>query len=146
MASKETTPSHMSKNFDVCLTKTKPPRSILPPLQQANGCALMELINCHDCGGPISYTALRCPQCGSSEPTGPYRHNRKEARRLGLEQRNDRNLIIVMATLGPIGAFYGVETSSSSLGAVLLALCYGFVGVAIGAPLAFAINVTRIWR
>jgi hypothetical protein len=63
-----------------------------------------------------------------------------------LEERNDRNLIIIMTALGAIGAFYGVETSSSSLGALVLGLWYGFVGVAIGAPLAFAINITRNWR
>jgi hypothetical protein len=51
-----------------------------------------------------------------------------------------------MTSLGTIGAFYGVETSSSSLGALVLGLCYGFVGVAIGVPLAFAINITRNWR
>jgi hypothetical protein len=51
-----------------------------------------------------------------------------------------------MTALGAIGAFYGVETSTSSLGALMLGFCYGFVGVAIGAPLAFAINITRNWR
>ncbi len=51
-----------------------------------------------------------------------------------------------MTALGAIGAFYGVETSSSSLGATVLGFCYGFLGAAIGAPLAFAINVTCNWR
>jgi hypothetical protein len=60
-----------------------------------------------------------------------------------LEERNDRNLIVVMTALGAVGAFYGVETRSGSLGAVVLGLWYGFVGAAIGVPLAFAINVTR---
>jgi hypothetical protein len=106
----------------------------------------METISCHDCGWSVSFTAAACPRCGSTEPTGPYRHNSKEARRLRAEDRNDRNLIIVMTALGAIGAFYGVETSSSSLGALMLGLWYGFVGVAIGAPLAFAINITRNWR
>jgi hypothetical protein len=106
----------------------------------------METISCHDCGWHVSFTAAACPNCGSREPTGPYRHNRKEARRLRAEDRNDRNLIVVMTALGGIGAFYGVETSSSSLGALVLGFCYGFVGVVIGAPLAFAINITRNWR
>ena len=105
-----------------------------------------ELVCCHDCGRPISFSAAACPHCGSTEPAGPYRHNRKEARRLRIEERNDRNLIIIMFALGAIGAFYGVETSTSSLGALILGLSYGFVGVAIGAPLAFAINITRNWR
>jgi hypothetical protein len=51
-----------------------------------------------------------------------------------------------VAAVGVIGAFYGFETSSSSLGALGLGLCYGFIGVAIGAPLAFAIDITRNWR
>jgi hypothetical protein len=51
-----------------------------------------------------------------------------------------------MTSLGAIGAFYGVETSTSSLGAVMLGLCYGFVGAAIGMLLAFTINLTRNWR
>ena len=48
--------------------------------------------------------------------------------------------------LGAAGAFYGFETSTSSLGAVMFGLCYGFVGAAIGMLLAFAINLTRNWR
>jgi hypothetical protein len=105
----------------------------------------METISCHDCGWSVSFSATTCPSCGSREPSGPYRHNRKEARRLGIEDKNDKNLIVVMTALGGIGVFYGVEASSSSLGAMGLGLWYGFVGVAIGAPLAFAINITRNW-
>jgi hypothetical protein len=105
-----------------------------------------ELISCHDCHRPISFSAAACPNCGSREPTGPYRHNRKEARRLGAEDKNDRTLIMLTVGLGAVGAFYGVETSSSALGAYVTATIYGFLGAAIGAPLAFAINVTRNWR
>jgi hypothetical protein len=97
----------------------------------------MELISCHDCGNGVSFTALSCPHCGSREPSGPYIQSRKEARRLRAEDRNDRTLIMLMIALGALGAFYGVETSSSSLGALVLGCWYGFVGVAIGAPLAF---------
>jgi hypothetical protein len=106
----------------------------------------METINCHDCGWSVSFTAAACPNCGSREPSGSYRFSAREARRLGAEDRNDRNLIIVMTALGAIGAFYGVETSTSSLGALMLGFCYGFVGAAIGMLLAFAINLTRNWR
>jgi hypothetical protein len=106
----------------------------------------MELISCDDCGWSVSFSAA-CPNCGSREPSGPYRHNnRKEARRLRIEEKNDKNLIIVMTALGAVGAFYGFETSSNSLGALMLGFCYGFVGVVIGEPLAFAINITRNWR
>jgi hypothetical protein len=106
----------------------------------------MELINCHDCGWSVSFSAAACPRCGSKEPSGPYRHNRKEARRLRLEERNDRRLILMTVGLGAVGAFYGLETSSSVLGAFMAATVYGFVGAAIGGPLAFAINITRNWR
>jgi hypothetical protein len=76
----------------------------------------METITCHDCAQPVSFSAAACPNCGSREPTGPYRHNRKEARRLGAEDKNDRTLIMMTVGLGAVGAFYGVETSSSALG------------------------------
>jgi hypothetical protein len=106
----------------------------------------MELINCHDCGQSVSFTAPSCPHCGSIEPAGPYRFNRKEARRHRIEEKNDRTLIAITVVLGMIGAFYGVETSPSILGALVAGVCYGFLGTAIGAPLAFAINITRNWR
>jgi hypothetical protein len=67
----------------------------------------MELINCYDCGKPVSFSAAACPQCGSIEPSGPYRHNRREIRRHRIEERNDRTLIVFMVVLGAVGAFYG---------------------------------------
>jgi rRNA maturation protein Nop10 len=106
----------------------------------------MELINCHDCGQSVSFTAVNCPHCGSIEPAGPYRFSRKEARRYRIEEKNDRTLIATTVALGVIGAFYGAESSSSMLGALIAGLWYGFLGVAIGAPLAFTINITRNWR
>jgi uncharacterized membrane protein YeaQ/YmgE (transglycosylase-associated protein family) len=108
--------------------------------------ARTELINCHDCDRPVSFSAAACPNCGSREPTGPYRFSAREARRLGAEDKNDRTLILMTVGLGAVGAFYGVETSSSALGAYVAATVDGFLGAAIGAPLAFAINLTRNWR
>jgi uncharacterized membrane protein YeaQ/YmgE (transglycosylase-associated protein family) len=105
-----------------------------------------ELITCHDCGWSVSFTAAHCPRRGSREPSGPYRHNRKEARRLRAEDLNDRRLILMTVGLGAVGAFYGLETSTSAFGAFVTATIYGFLGAAIGAPLAFAINITRNWR
>jgi hypothetical protein len=102
----------------------------------------MELINCHHCGRSVSFTAASCPHCGSIEPAGPYRFNRKEARRYRIEDRNDRTLILITVGFGAVGAFYGVETSSSTHGALVAGLCYGFVGAAVGVPLAFAISIT----
>jgi hypothetical protein len=68
----------------------------------------IELINCHDCEKPISFSAAACPQCGSIEPRGPYRHSRREIRRHRIEERNDRTLIVFMVVLGAIGAFYAL--------------------------------------
>jgi hypothetical protein len=107
---------------------------------------VMELISCYDCGKGVSFSAANCPHCGSAEPAGPYRHNRKEARRHRIEDKNDRTLIATTVVLGMLGAFYGLETSSSILGALVAGVCYGFLGVVIGVPLAFAINITRNWR
>ena len=106
----------------------------------------METIICHDCEKPVSFSAAACPQCGSIEPRGPYRHNRREIRRHRIEERNDRTLIMFMAVLGAIGAFYGAKTGSSWMSKAVFTLLYGFVGVPAGVPIAFAINVTRHWR
>jgi hypothetical protein len=106
----------------------------------------MELIDCYDCGRPVSFTATACPNCGSREPAGPYQFNRRERRRHRIEERNDRNLVVTALVLGAIGIAYGVEASSSTLGAMMYALLYGFIGVSIGVLLAFAMNVLRFWR
>jgi hypothetical protein len=71
--------------------------------------------------------------------------SRRAAKRIGAEQRNDRTLILLMVLFGAVGAFYGVETSATLFGKVTFAVLYGFVGVCIGVPLAFALNVTRTW-
>jgi multisubunit Na+/H+ antiporter MnhB subunit len=55
-------------------------------------------------------------------------------------------MVVTALVLGLIGAAYGIETSPSTFGAVLTALFYGFVGVSIGVPLAFVMNVLRFWR
>jgi hypothetical protein len=102
-----------------------------------------ELIHCHDCGGAVSFRAASCPHCGSLEPGGPYVHNRKEARRHRIEERNDRNLVIVSLLCGLVGALYGASGSPTIFAAVVAGLGYGLIGVVIGVPIAFAINITR---
>jgi hypothetical protein len=106
----------------------------------------MALINCHDCGKPVSLSARQCAQCGSKEPAGPYRLSKRAARRNGAEARNDRNLILMMVMLGAVGALYGIETGSNWMREAVGALLYGFVGIVVGVPIAFAINMTRNWR
>jgi hypothetical protein len=106
----------------------------------------VELISCHDCERSVSFSAAACPHCGSTEPSGPHRHSRREAARIGIEGRNDTRLILMTAGMSVVGAFYGVETSYSALGAVAAAPIYGLLGACIGTLLAFAMNVTRNWR
>jgi hypothetical protein len=69
--------------------------------------AQTELINCHDCGRPISFSARACPGCGSLEPAGPYVQSRREQRRLRREERNDHTLFVNVIGCAPGGAFYG---------------------------------------
>jgi hypothetical protein len=102
-----------------------------------------ELTECHDCGGAVSFRAANCPHCGSLEPAGAYVFNRKEARRHRIEERNDRNLVVVALSCGLVGGLYGAGGSASMLGAVLAGFSYGMLGVMIGVPIAFAINITR---
>ncbi len=103
----------------------------------------LELIECHDCGGAVSFRAVNCPHCGSAEPAGPYVFNRKEARRHRIEERNDRNLVVVTLSCGLVGALYGAGGSASMLGAVAAGFGYGMLGMLVGVPVAFAINITR---
>jgi hypothetical protein len=107
----------------------------------------MELIDCHDCGKPVSLSARQCPQCGSKDLAGPFQLEKRAARRNGVEARNDRFLILMMiVTLGAVGTFYGIETGSSLMQKAVGALLYGFVGIVVAVPIAFAVNITRNWR
>jgi len=107
------------------------------------GSSKMELIDCHDCGGQVSFRAASCPHCGSPEPSGPYVFSRKELRRHRIEYRNDINLLVTSLGCAAAGGLYGAIASSGGLGAILHGLLYGLLGLLIGVPIAFAINVTR---
>jgi hypothetical protein len=106
----------------------------------------MKLINCHDCGNPVSLSARWCPRCGSKELAGPVRVRRRTSRTVGAEDRNDRTLIWMIMTLGAVGAFYGIETGSSWIRETIGALLYGLVGILAAIPIAFTINITRSRR
>jgi hypothetical protein len=105
--------------------------------------ARTELINCHDCGRTISFSATACPNCGSLAPGGPYIHNKREVRRFRGEARNDHTLLITVLGCAIGAAVYGVVTASGTFTAILFGLFYGCLGALIGAPVAFVINMTR---
>jgi len=115
----------------------------------------MELINCHDCKRPVSFSAAYCPHCGSKEPAGTYQFNKKEARKFRIEEKNDNYLVRTVLLLGLIGMLYGIvvgqKSESSWYGVqttiiVISAAWYGLIGVLVGVPVAATINVYRSAR
>ena len=117
----------------------------------------MEVISCNDCDGFVSFSATRCPHCGSTEPSGPCQFSKKEVRTFQIEHRNDNYLIRTTLLLGAIGMLYGIVvgrkngSESSWYGMqsaiiVVSAIWYGLIGVLIGVPLATTINLYRSAR
>ena len=102
-----------------------------------------ELIRCHDCGNGVAFTAGSCPHCGSIEPRGPYVHSRREWRRHRGEQRHDSTLAVATVACTVGGAAYGAIIANGAFLAVMLGLGYGLVGLLIGVPVGFVINITR---
>lgn len=97
-----------------------------------------ELISCHDCRGPVSFSAVSCPHCGSREPSGPYIQSPREGRLHNIEARNDQTLISMLVLCCGIGFFYGAVT-----GGAWPAVGYGLVGAIIGVPAGFIINMSQ---
>src|ERR1700732_5248471 len=95
-----------------------------------------ELIDCQDCGLAVSFSAVSCPHCGSTEPSGSYVFSKKEARRLRIEQRNDDTLAVTAVACGCAGALYGVLLSSSTFSAIMSGIGYGVLGLLVGVPIA----------
>ncbi len=102
-----------------------------------------ELIACHDCGNGVSFSAVACPHCGSTEPAGPVVLSQRELRRLRIEAANDRRLVVVTSLCAALGALYGAAMGAGGVPALWAAVGYGFVGAVVGVPAAFVINVTR---
>ncbi|CCE00179.1 hypothetical protein [Bradyrhizobium sp. STM 3809] len=102
-----------------------------------------ELIDCHDCGNAVSFSAVACPHCGSTEPAGPAVQSRRELRRLRMEATNDRRLVVVTVLCTGLGTLYGALTGAGGAASLWSALFYGFIGAVIGVPAAFVINVSR---
>ena len=115
----------------------------------------MELIDCHDCKRPVSFSATYCPHCGSIEPAGTYQFSKKEARKFRIEDKNDNFLVRTVLLLGLIGMLYGIvvgqKSESSWYGVqttiiVMSAVWYGLIGVLVGVPVAATINMYRSAR
>jgi hypothetical protein len=115
----------------------------------------VEVISCHDCRRPVSFSAAACPHCGSREPAGTYQFNKKEARKFRIEDKNDNYLVKTTLLLGVIGMLYGIvvgqRSESSWYGVqsaiiVMSAVGYGLLGVLVGVPVAATINMYRSAR
>jgi hypothetical protein len=115
----------------------------------------VEIINCHDCRRPVSFSAAVCPHCGSREPAGTYQFSKRETRKFRIEDRNDNYLVRTTLLLGVIGMLYGIvvgqRSESSWYGVqsaiiVMSAVGYGVLGVLIGVPIAATINMYRSAR
>lgn len=100
-------------------------------------------MDCPDCGNKLSRSARHCPLCGATELHGPPQLGRRAPRIIGIEDKNDHTLVTCALTLGAIGACYGYAVSTGPISAILWLTVYGFVGLMIGVPLAFAINLIR---
>jgi predicted RNA-binding Zn-ribbon protein involved in translation (DUF1610 family) len=88
-----------------------------------------ESIHCQGCGRAVPFSALSCPRCG-------------EVRRL-REQRNLYTLVVTAVACGYVGGIYGFLLGASTFAAILAGFGYGMVGVLVGVPIGFAINLTR---
>jgi hypothetical protein len=115
----------------------------------------MEVIKCHDCKRPVSFSAAFCPHCRSKEPAGPYQFSKKEARKFRIEDKNDNYLVRTVLLLGLIGTLYGTfvgqKNESSWYGVqtaiiIMSAAWYGLIGVLVGVPVAATVNMYRSAR
>jgi hypothetical protein len=102
-----------------------------------------ELTGCHDCGGAVSFSALACPHCGSTQPAGPYIFNRKEANNFRIEERNDHSMAVIAVVCAIVGALYGWSSGGGTAWQTLAAFGYGILGLLAGVPIAFVFNMAR---
>lgn len=105
--------------------------------------ATARVIACHDCGDIVSLSARACPGCGSRDLAGPVNLGRRAPRKVGIEQMNDRGLAAASITLGLLGACYGFAASSGMWSAIFATPLYGLLGVTVGVPIGFLINIIR---
>lgn len=100
-----------------------------------------ELLTCHDCGNAISFSATNCPHCGSRDPTGPYVHSPRELRRHRIEAPNDWTLAVAVVGFSLLGVVFGLMTASGTFAALLAGAGYGAVGLLLGVPIGFVVNI-----
>lgn len=101
----------------------------------------MELIDCHDCRKPVSFTAAQCPHCGSREPAGPYQFSDRQSRRFRIEAYNDLRMVVFALLGAVIGVVYGVHVSDGWLSAVAMIPAYGLLGTTVGLAVAVSVNL-----
>lgn len=106
----------------------------------------MQTIACHDCENQVSFSAVACPHCGSSEPSGPYRFSAQQARRIGAEDKNDRTLVVSCIIFGLLGALYGALTSSGGWSEIVRVPTFALIGTTIAFPAVMLANVLRRMR
>jgi hypothetical protein len=103
----------------------------------------MEVINCHDCKKPVSFSAAYCPHCGSREPSGSYQANKKEVHGYRIEEKNDRTVIVALTVSGAIGSILGFLTSPSGYNPMIAVAVLGFAAMFLGVLIAFVVNMIR---
>jgi hypothetical protein len=106
----------------------------------------MEVINCHDCRKPVSFSAAYCPHCGSREPSGLYQVNKKEVRGYRIEEKNDRTIITALVVSGVIGSLLGFLISPSGYNPMIAVAVLGFAAMFLGVSIAFGVNMIRTAR
>jgi hypothetical protein len=70
-------------------------------------------------------------------------HSRRERRQYRQEERNDHTMMLAVLGCSALGACYGAITATGALWKTLAGTGYGGLGLLLGVPVAFVINMTR---
>jgi hypothetical protein len=95
------------------------------------------LVRCLDCNEVVALSASWCPRCGSKAYFGV--HKQRHAR----EATNDSVLIGTTVATLLFGIVHGIAVRSGTLSAIFNASWQGALGLLVGVPIGFAINIIR---
>jgi hypothetical protein len=95
------------------------------------------LVHCVDCNNVVAVSASSCPSCGSKTYFGVHK------RRYAHEETNDNILIGTTVATFLFGIVHGIAVSEGTLGAIFNAAWQGTLGLLVGVPIGFAINMMR---